>query len=191
MDAGSVVVGGGDGTEGISCGCVMGGVLEEGGNGKEKSEGGSRRYVPVKEVMGVEEVHRMVKEAVGSHKLEHKLDVEYNRCILPPNNGRQFGRPYSKRMESQSQGEKGRRCSKCSEVGHTRRICHNARADFDADTKMTWWGLKICWVVGNSGSHNIGSYHYDLDYSIAIQFRFTSCAWFRVQVERYSSYAPR
>jgi len=30
------------------------------------------------------------------------LDDDYNRCILPPNNGRQPGRPPSKRRESQT-----------------------------------------------------------------------------------------
>ncbi|KAJ8445686.1 hypothetical protein Cgig2_026013 [Carnegiea gigantea] len=44
-----------------------------GGNGKEKFEGGSRRYVLVKEVMGVEEVHRMAKEDIYSHKSEQKV----------------------------------------------------------------------------------------------------------------------
>ena len=60
------------------------------------------------------------------------LDEDYNRCILPPTNGRQPGRPPSKRRESQTQGTVSRRCSKCREVGHTRRTCRNPRADVDA-----------------------------------------------------------
>ena len=53
----------------------------------------------------------------------------------------------SRSMESQSQGKKGRRSLKCDEVVHTRRICCNTRAYFDANTKVTLWSLKICWMV--------------------------------------------
>ena len=62
----------------------MGGVLEEYGNGKVKYEGGSRRYVLAKEVMGMEEVHRMVKETIGSDKLEQKVwyRLKYNQQML-------------------------------------------------------------------------------------------------------------
>lgn len=61
-----------------------------------------------------------------------ELDEDYNRCILPPNNGRQPGRPQCKRRESQTQDKNQRKCSKCSELGHTRRTCRNPRADLDA-----------------------------------------------------------
>ncbi|KAJ8423694.1 hypothetical protein Cgig2_003378 [Carnegiea gigantea] len=47
------------------------------------------------------------------------LDDDYDRCILPPPIG-------------DSQGTRSRRYSKCGEVGHTRRTCHNPRADFGA-----------------------------------------------------------
>ena len=89
MDAGSVVVGGGGGAEGISCVCIMGGVLEECGNGKVKYKGGSKRHVLVKEVMKVEEVHRMVKEIVGSDKSEQKVwyRLKYNQQMLMPIDG--------------------------------------------------------------------------------------------------------
>ncbi|KAJ8428661.1 hypothetical protein Cgig2_006282 [Carnegiea gigantea] len=63
---------------------------------------------------------------------EDDLDDNYDCCILAPNNERQPDRPLSKRRESQTQGIKSRRCSKCGEVGHTRRTCLNPRADFDA-----------------------------------------------------------
>ncbi|KAJ8448843.1 LOW QUALITY PROTEIN: hypothetical protein Cgig2_011464 [Carnegiea gigantea] len=63
------------------------------------------------------------------------IDDDYDRCILPPTNGRQPGRPPSKRKESQTQGTKSRRCSKCGEVGHTRCTYRNSRADFDANYK--------------------------------------------------------
>ncbi|KAJ8447988.1 LOW QUALITY PROTEIN: hypothetical protein Cgig2_028864 [Carnegiea gigantea] len=63
------------------------------------------------------------------------LDDNYDRCILPPTNGRQLGRPPSKRKESQMQAIKSQRFSKCSEVGHTRRTCRNPRADFNANYK--------------------------------------------------------
>ncbi|KAJ8438307.1 hypothetical protein Cgig2_018787 [Carnegiea gigantea] len=61
-----------------------------------------------------------------------ELDEDYNRCILPPKNGRHPGRPPLKRRESQTQDKKVRRCSKCGEVGHTRYTCRNPRADFNA-----------------------------------------------------------
>ena len=60
------------------------------------------------------------------------IDDDYDHCILPPTNGRQPGSPLSKRKESQTQGTKSRRCSKCGEVGHIRRTYHNPRVDFDA-----------------------------------------------------------
>ena len=40
--------------------------MEEGGNGKVKYEGGSRRYVLVKEVREVEDIHRIVKETTSN-----------------------------------------------------------------------------------------------------------------------------
>ncbi|KAJ8423409.1 hypothetical protein Cgig2_020946 [Carnegiea gigantea] len=60
------------------------------------------------------------------------LDDNYDCCILPPNNGRQPSRPPSKRKESQTQGKRSQRCSKCGEVGCTSCTCHNPCADFDA-----------------------------------------------------------
>ncbi|KAJ8424121.1 hypothetical protein Cgig2_009705 [Carnegiea gigantea] len=62
-----------------------------------------------------------------------ELDDYYDRCILPLTNRRQPGRPPSKHRESQTQGTRSRRCSKCGEIGHTRRTCRNPRADFDAN----------------------------------------------------------
>jgi len=50
-----------------------------------------------------------------------------------PTNGKQPGRPPPKRWESQTQGIRSQRCSKCSEVGHTRRTFRNAQANFDAN----------------------------------------------------------
>ncbi|KAJ8437782.1 hypothetical protein Cgig2_024086 [Carnegiea gigantea] len=63
------------------------------------------------------------------------IDDDYDRCILLPTNGRQPRRPLSKRRESQMQGTKSRRCSKCDKVGHIRRTCRNPRANFDASYK--------------------------------------------------------
>ncbi|KAJ8436384.1 LOW QUALITY PROTEIN: hypothetical protein Cgig2_032205 [Carnegiea gigantea] len=64
-----------------------------------------------------------------------ELDDNYNRCILLPNNGHHLGRPPSKRIASQAQDKKVRRCSKCGEIEHTRRICRNPRADFNVTYK--------------------------------------------------------
>ncbi|KAJ8447200.1 hypothetical protein Cgig2_030431 [Carnegiea gigantea] len=63
----------------------------------------------------------------------YELDDDYDRCILPPTNGRRSGRSPSNRRDSQMQGTRSRRCSKCGEVGHTRHTCRNPRADFDAN----------------------------------------------------------
>ena len=67
----------------------MGEVLDECENGEVKYEGGSRRYVLAKEVMGMEEVHRMVKETVGSDKSEQKVwyRLKCNQEMLMPIEG--------------------------------------------------------------------------------------------------------
>ena len=62
-----------------------------------------------------------------------ELGDDYSRCILPPRNGRQSGRPPSKHRESQTQGTKSHRHSKCREVGYTRRTCQNPRVDFNSN----------------------------------------------------------
>jgi len=61
------------------------------------------------------------------------VDDNFNRRFLPPKNLRKRGRPQSTRRESQSQGKKVKRCSKCGEVGHYKNTCQNPRADLDAD----------------------------------------------------------
>ncbi|KAJ8421275.1 hypothetical protein Cgig2_026806 [Carnegiea gigantea] len=107
-----------------SCLCVMGGELEDGGDGGVTYE-----------LMHPMETHNMgiVDAKTGRVVGGDDLDDDYDRCILPPTNGRQPGRPPSKRRELQTQGIKSQRCSKCSEVGHTRRTYRNLRVDFDAN----------------------------------------------------------
>ena len=63
------------------------------------------------------------------------LDDEFNRRILPPINPRKRGRPKSTRTESQTQGVRLKRCSKCGEHGHYKNTCRNTWADFDANDK--------------------------------------------------------
>lgn len=65
-----------------------------------------------------------------------ELDDEFDRCILPPNNGRQPGTPPSKRRESQVQDRKSRKCSKCGEIGQTRHTYRNSHANFDASYEV-------------------------------------------------------
>ena len=48
-------------------------MLEEGGNEKATYERGSRKYIRVKEGMGVEEVQTLVKEAVSSDFSEYRV----------------------------------------------------------------------------------------------------------------------
>ncbi|KAJ8420745.1 hypothetical protein Cgig2_019813 [Carnegiea gigantea] len=76
-------------------------------------------------------VDRKTGRVVGGEE----FDDEYDRCRLPSNNGRQPSKPPSKRRESQTQGNKSRRCSRSDEVGHMRRTCCNPYADFDASYK--------------------------------------------------------
>ncbi|KAJ8422402.1 hypothetical protein Cgig2_029226 [Carnegiea gigantea] len=61
------------------------------------------------------------------------LDEDFNRRILPPKNPQGAGRPKKRRVESQTQGLKPRRCSKCGDLGHYKNTCRNPRADVDAD----------------------------------------------------------
>ncbi|KAJ8430623.1 hypothetical protein Cgig2_021585 [Carnegiea gigantea] len=61
------------------------------------------------------------------------LDEDFNRRILPPKNPRGARRPRKRRVESQTQALKPRRCSKCGDLGHYKNTCRNPRADFDAD----------------------------------------------------------
>jgi len=61
------------------------------------------------------------------------LNDNYDRCILLSTNGRQLGRPPSKRRELQMQGTRSRRCSKCGEVGHTRCTCRSPHAHLDGN----------------------------------------------------------
>ncbi|KAJ8425786.1 hypothetical protein Cgig2_014499 [Carnegiea gigantea] len=60
------------------------------------------------------------------------LDEDFNRRILPPKNPRGAGRPRKKRVESQTQGFKPCRCSKCGDLRHYKNTCCNSRADFNA-----------------------------------------------------------
>ncbi|KAJ8436478.1 hypothetical protein Cgig2_000463 [Carnegiea gigantea] len=94
-----------------SCLCVMGGELEYGGDGGVTYE-----------LMHPMETHnmRIVDAKAGRVVGGDDLDDDYDRCILPP-------------LMGDSRGIKSRRCSKCSEGGHTRRTCRNLRADFDAN----------------------------------------------------------
>jgi len=59
-----------------------------------------------------------------------ELDDEHNKRILPPINPCPSGRPRVKRIESQRQGVKLRRCSNSAEEGHYRNTCRNPYADF-------------------------------------------------------------
>ncbi|KAJ8429402.1 hypothetical protein Cgig2_025589 [Carnegiea gigantea] len=77
--------------------------------------------------------HMRVDAKMGRVVDGDELDDDYDRCILPPTNGRQLGRPPSKCKESQTHRTRSRRCSKCGEVGHTRRTYRNPCADFDAN----------------------------------------------------------
>ena len=61
------------------------------------------------------------------------LDEDFNRRILPPKNPRGAGRPKKRRVESQTQGLKPRRCSKCGDLRHYKDTCRNLRAVVDAD----------------------------------------------------------
>ena len=67
---------------------LCGGVVEEGGDGKLTSEGGSRKCMLVKDRMGVE-VQRIVMENIGSDLSEHQVwyNLKYDRQMLMPVKG--------------------------------------------------------------------------------------------------------
>jgi len=54
-----------DGVQRISYVCIMGGVMEDGGEEKMRYNGGSRKCMLVREGMGVEELREMVRKTVG------------------------------------------------------------------------------------------------------------------------------
>ena len=105
-----------------------------------------------------------------------ELDEDYNRCILPSINDRHLGRPPLKRRESQTHDKKVRRCSKCGEVGHTRRTCCNSWTDFHASYEgdfvenedlldgsyvagkrsIWWYVLTFVLLIGLIPSHEMG-----------------------------------
>jgi len=64
-----------------------------------------------------------------------ELNDDYSCCILPSCNGQQSKRPPSKHRESQTKGTTSRMCSKCGEVGHTRRTYRNPSGDFNSNYK--------------------------------------------------------
>jgi len=77
--------------------------------------------------------HGTVDENTGAVVGGEELDDDFNRRILPPKNQRPPGRPKRRRIESQTQRVRPRRCSKCHELGHYKSTCRNPRADFDDD----------------------------------------------------------
>jgi len=76
-----------------------------------------------------------------------ELDDDYSCSILPSCNGGQSGRPLPKHRELQMQGTRSRRCSKCGEVGHTRRTCRNPRADFNSNYEGDVVEWRTYWMV--------------------------------------------
>jgi len=90
----------------------MGGELEDGGD-----RGVTYELVHPMKTHDMGTVDSKTGQVVGGDD----LDDDYDRCILPPTNGRQPGRLPSKHRESQTQRIKSQRCSKGGEVGHTTR----------------------------------------------------------------------
>ena len=54
-----------------------------------------------------------------------ELDEDFNRQMLLPKNSQPLERPKKRRIESQTQGLKARRCSKCGESSHYKNTCRN------------------------------------------------------------------
>ncbi|KAJ8425562.1 hypothetical protein Cgig2_012305 [Carnegiea gigantea] len=61
------------------------------------------------------------------------LDEDFNRRILPPKNPRGARRPRKRKVESQTQGLKPPRCSKCGDLGHYKNTYRDPCTNFDAD----------------------------------------------------------
>ncbi|KAJ8432067.1 hypothetical protein Cgig2_030503 [Carnegiea gigantea] len=72
MNLNSVSIGA-RGGGGISCVCVMRGMLEEGGDEKVTYEGGLRKCVLMKEGIRVKEIQRMLTESICGDFLKHKV----------------------------------------------------------------------------------------------------------------------
>ena len=62
---------------GISYVCVMGGMLEQSGDGKVTYEGGPRKSTVAKEGMGLKGVRKMLKEITESDLSEHKVRCKF------------------------------------------------------------------------------------------------------------------
>jgi len=76
-----------------------------------------------------------VDDGTGQVVGGEELDDGYSRRILPPINPRPSGRLPVRKIESQRQDVKLRRCSKYGKEGHYRNTCRNPRANFNAGYK--------------------------------------------------------
>ena len=66
-----------------------------------------------------------VDDSTGAVVGGQELDDDFNGQILPPKNEHPAGRPPKRRIESQTQRVRLRKCSKCHEVGHYKNTCRN------------------------------------------------------------------
>ena len=55
-----------DGVQRTACVCTMGGVMEDGGEGKITYNGGSRKCMLAREGMGVQYLREMVRKIMGA-----------------------------------------------------------------------------------------------------------------------------
>jgi len=64
--------------------CTMGGVVEDGGKGKIRYDGGSRKCVLVRDGMGVEELRSLLREIFGDGVVVKRLwySLKYNRNMM-------------------------------------------------------------------------------------------------------------
>ena len=63
------------------------------------------------------------------------MDDGYSRRILPLINSCPFGRLRVRRIDSQRQGVKLRRCSNCGKEGYYQNTCRNPHVDFHVGYK--------------------------------------------------------
>ena len=127
--------------EGSGCVCVMGGQMEEGGDGKVTYLGGSKKCVVLKEGARIEEVRRVVTELSGIELSERKVwyNLKYDRELVMALEGEADVRMFFKGNEEHgylfvgdSNGRRRRQEQPCAARGGETHTCYKHKACVDS-----------------------------------------------------------